>query len=458
VGTVAIFLLVVAAILIVGIVGEIVFTRTGIPDVVWLIAVGLFLGPLTQLVSRQDLSSVGPYFGAIVLIIVLFDGGSELALKELSLAAGRGTVLALVGFSLSVGFLAAACSGAVYLGLLPETWTWKHCILVGTILGGSSSVVIMPSLRKAGLSSRISNLVNLESALTDVLAVVSTGAFIALAQARGSASHAGQAGMLLGQSLGVGVGVGFVVGVLTVIMLRRLRQSGYAYPLILGLMMITYVIVDTLGGSAALAILVAAVMIGNAPTMSKMIGLAKTARLGQSIEGVHDEITFIIKSFFFVFLGAVIGPPWGLVGFGVVLGLLLWLARVPSVRLATIGKSYSKASRRLIGVLMPRGMAAGVLAIVPHQMGIPGTEHLPVLVFSAVCTTILLFSVSFPFLKKKLPAEDLAEAPPPVPAAVDTLSEVSTLPELSATETRPDVPADESRISVVPRPSESPAQ
>ncbi|MEZ4288289.1 MAG: hypothetical protein R3A47_09145 [Polyangiales bacterium] len=90
------------------------------------------------------------------------------------------------------------------------------------------------------------------------------------------------------------------------LVLRGLRKSGYAYPLILGSLLLLYVIVDESGGSAALAILSAAVVVGNAATISHLIGLKRTVRLGSSIEGIHDEMTFIIKSFFFTFLGAML--------------------------------------------------------------------------------------------------------------------------------------------------------
>ena len=403
---VSVFLLCIAAIFLIGIVGELVFARTGIPDVVWLIVVGIVLGPVAGLVSKASLMDAAPYFGALTLVVVLFDGGSELKLRELSQAAGRGTLLAVVGFLLAILFVAPVAMLAVWLEVLPESWTWMHAVMLGTILGGSSSVVIMPALRKAGLAPRIANLVNLESALTDVLSVVTTGAVIQILSHRVSGG-AGTAAFTLLKSFGIGVGLGLVAGLLSILVLRKLRRSAYAYPLTLGALLFLYVLVDELGGSAALAILAAAVMVGNAPALSKAIGLAKTARLSHNVKGVHGEITFIIKSFFFCFIGAMLGPPWGGLLFGVVVGLVLYAARVPNVLLCTWKSGLSTPSRGLVSVLFPRGMAAGVLAMMPHQAGIPGTRELPVVVFSAVFTTILLFAVGFPLLKKRLPASDL---------------------------------------------------
>ncbi len=414
--TVSIFLLCIAAIFVIGIAGEIVFAKTGIPDVIWLILVGIVLVPVAGLVSKESLQAAAPYFGALTLVVVLFEGGSELQLGELSKAAGRGTLLAILGFILAVAFVVPVVLGASAVGILPESWGLGHAILVGTILGGSSSVVIMPALAKAGLHPSISNLVNLESALTDVLSVVATGVVVQLlSPASGAGGGMGDAGLTLGKTLGIGVALGIFAGLLAILVLRKLGKSSYAYPLTLGGLLVLFVIIDELGGSAALGILTAAVMVGNAPTLSKAIGLAKTARLGANVKGVHGEITFIIKSFFFCFIGAMLGPREGqslgeffpLLIFGVVIGLVLFAARIPNIIVSTAKSTLSKEARTLVSVLFPRGMAAGVLALWPHQMGIADTQDLPVIIFAAVFTTILLFAGGFPVLRKRLPASDL---------------------------------------------------
>lgn len=409
---VSVFLLCVSAIFLIGILGEVVFAKTGVPDVIWLIVVGIVIGPVTGLVPKAMLASIAPYFGALTLVVVLFNGGTGLKLRELSAAAGRGSLLALLSFLLSVAFVAPLTMLGAWLGVLPATeWTWLHAVMAGTILGGSSSVVIMPALAKAGLAPRLSNIVNLESALTDVLCVVGTGALISIlavdATGLGGDASAGSAGLSLLKSFGIGVAMGLVAGLISVLLLRPLHGSAYAYPITLGGLLILYVLVDELGGSAALAILTAAVMMGNAPTLSKTIGLAKEAVLDKGVTGTHGELTFIIKSLFFVFIGAMLAPPWGPLVFGLFLGAMLLVARVPAVLVAAAGESFSRPSRGLIMVSLPRGMAAGVLAMMPHQAGVPGTAQLPVIVFAAVLTSILVFAGGFPLMKKKLPASDL---------------------------------------------------
>lgn len=412
---VSLFLLTIAAIFLLGIVGELVFERTGIPDVLWLMLLGLVIGPATGLVDREQLAAIAPYFGALTLVVVLFDGGSELRLGDLTQAAGRGTLVAVLGFVASIVVLAPISMLASLVGILPDEWTWLHGIILGTILGGSSSVVIMPALRKAGLAPRLANILNVDSAVTDVLCVVATAACVDIAIS--GQSGAGLAAAALAKSFGIGLGIGATVGLVSILLLRQIKRSHFAYPLILGTLLLLYVLISELGGSAALGILAVAVMVGNAPQISKVVGLAKSASLSKGVHNVHDQITFIIKSFFFTFIGAMLGPPLGLVAFGVMLGLLLLAARVPAVFVSLAGSGLSPPAKAITAVCLPRGMAAGVLAMFPAQAGVAGTEQLPVVVFATVLTTILLFSIGFPLLRRQLALRDPASLVATPPAA-----------------------------------------
>lgn len=418
---VSLFLLTIASIFLVGIVGELFFQKTGIPDVVWLILVGIVLGPVLGFVDRPRLEAIAPYFGAITLVVVLFDGGSKLRLHEVSRAMPRALLLAVLGYVCTVLALAPASMVAVKLGILPPEWTWMHGIMFGCILGGSSSVVVMPALRVARIAPNLANLVSLESALTDVITVVCTGACIQLLVS--GSTDFGEAALALGQSFTVGVAIGCVVGFASLLVLRRLKRSAYAYPLTLGTLLVVYVIVGEARGSAALAILAVAVLVGNAPALSQVVGLKKTASLGSGVSTVHDQIAFIIKSFFFTFIGAMLGPPWNLVTFGALLALPLLLGRIPASLAATSQTNFSRPARAIVAIAMPRGMASGVLAMFPYQAGVPGTETLPVIVFACAFASIVLFAITFAVFKNRLPDSELA---PEVVALPDGLSEPPT--------------------------------
>lgn len=440
-GSVAIFLVAIAGILVLGAVGEIVFRKTQLPDVLWLIAAGIFLGPVTGILTREQLGHVAPYFAAITLVVVLFEGGSRLKLSDVSRAAPRSGILAVFTFLLAVVVVAALSMLAKWAGWLPEVWSPQHGILLGAILGGSSSIIIMPSMSLAKVESKIANLVNLESAFTDAFCVVGASAMIDVLASQGT--HGQSPLVALGRSFGIGLGIGTVGATAWLLMLRVLRGSEHAYPATLSALLALYVVIDHAGGSAALGILAFAVLVGNADIIGKKLDIPGL-ELGSEVRGVHSQIAFIIKSFFFTFIGAMLGPPWSLFALGVGLGAVLFAARVPGVRLAVLGARLDRNERRLVDVSMPRGMAAGVLATLPAAAGIAGTERLATIVFATVLTSIVVFAIGFRSARKALPVPvppmPLTETPVGALAADVPPAESATPPPV-ATEPGGDEPA-----------------
>lgn len=419
--TVAAFLLAIAGIFLIGAAGEAVFRRTNVPDVIWLILVGIVLGPALHFVTRDQLAGVAPYFAAVTLVVVLFEGGTKLELSDVSRAAPRSALLAVSTFVLATTAVAGLSMAARWVGWLPGEWSWTHGFLLGAILGGSSSIIIMPAMQQAKVDPRIASLVGLESAFTDAFCVVAASALIDVLSARAAAGQSPATALLV--SFAIGGGMGAVSGAAWLLVLRFLRDSEHAYPITLSSLLVLYVAIDHAGGSAALGILTFAVIVGNAKAIGAKVGLTEQRGLGRDVRGFHAQMAFIIKSFFFTFIGAMLGPPLGLIAFGILLGLLLFGARIPGVLAATLGTSFVPAEKRLIMVSLPRGMAAGVLATLPAAAGVPATEGLPTAVFAAVFTTILTFAVGFPWARRALvkaepsstPASSEQPAAPEVP-------------------------------------------
>lgn len=412
---VAVFLVTIAAIFIIGILGEIVFRRTQVPDVVWLVLVGIVLGPVASVVSREHLATVAPYFGALTLVVVLFDGGTRLKLRDISRAAPRSGLLAVLTFFMAMVVVAAVSMLARTVNWLPPEWTWRHAILLGTILGGSSSIIIMPAMALGRVKDSVANLVSLESAFTDAFCVVGATVMIDIILQGGESTTS--PGIALARSLGMGTAIGLGAGLAWLAFLRLLRLSEHAYPITLSALLLLYVVIDQIGGSAALGILSFAVVVGNANLLGSALRISDSLDLGEDVRGFHQQATFIIKSFFFTFMGAMLGPPWSLIALGVLLGVVLLAARVPPVGLALIGSGLEPAERKLVLVAMPRGLAAGVLATMPFAAGVSGTADLPIVVFAAVFASVLIFAIGLPMVRRTTEACGVG-LPHPAPAAV----------------------------------------
>ncbi len=423
---VSIMLLIVAGIFLVGALGEVVFARTRVPDVVWLIACGWILGPLLGILSKQLLLEIAPYFAAFALIVILFNGGTSLVLERVLRAAPRALLMAVGGFVLAAVAVAAVSMVAREAGILAPEWTWLHGAMLGSIVGGSSSIIIMPAMATARVRPEVANLVNLESAFTDALCVVSASACVAMLLHKSSSNA--DAALVLARSFGMAFGIGALAGLLWMFLLHLLRDAEHAYPITLAGLLLLYVGIEALGASAAMGILTFAVIVGNARLFSRRLGMVTDIDLGIGVRGFHGQMAFIVKSFFFVMIGALLTPPWNGVMLGILLAIVLYVARLPAVRLAVIGSGFTRQDRSLIGFCLPRGMAAGVMATVPMAAGVVATEALPVVVFTCIVATIAIFAVGLPLAARRS-ARTAESAGAAMPGAAEGVTEGA--PELA---------------------------
>jgi potassium/hydrogen antiporter len=112
-----------------------------------------------------------PFFGAIALTVILSGGAFRLRLGEVAAAAPRGISLGLVGFAASVAGVFSLIWVASLFGLVQanQMLAW---LISGAIVGGTSSVVIMPSMAMCRVPARVARTLEIESAATDALSVV----------------------------------------------------------------------------------------------------------------------------------------------------------------------------------------------------------------------------------------------------------------------------------------------
>ncbi len=141
-----ILLLAASVVIILGVLGEAFFKKTGIPDILLLMVLGIIIGPVLGIIQPEAVLEIVPYFAAVALIIIMFDGGLNLHIGKVLKTAHFAIILVIVGFALSVGIVA----GLAHYGL---GWEWIDSILLGTIVGGSSSIIVFGLVQKKSLCS-----------------------------------------------------------------------------------------------------------------------------------------------------------------------------------------------------------------------------------------------------------------------------------------------------------------
>jgi cell volume regulation protein A len=259
----------------------------------------------------------------------------------------------------------------------------------------------MATLGLAKVEDSVAQPLNVESALTDVFVVVGTGVMVELLVARQVSATAPLLGVA--QTFGVGVLCGSAAGLLLAIFIRFLARAEQAYVLLLALMLLLYVATGGLGGSPALAVLAAAVILGNAGAVLGRLGLAagsERLKLSDTAYRRAEFALFIVKSLFFTFIGASLPANGPSLLLGAMLGLVLLVVRWPAVRLALADSGLSGPQKSVAWVSLPRGLAAGVMALTPAAAGIPGAEMLPEPIFAGIVGSILIFAIGFPLARR----------------------------------------------------------
>ncbi len=373
-GSVAQALLVSAVIIIIGFLGNALFERTGLPDMLFLIILGYVVGPWLRLFDPQSVAALAPYLAALALVFILFDGGMHMNIHQVISESPRAILLAVLGFLSS---LLIICAFMTYLVQVPLLYG----ILFGSIFGGSSSIVVVSLARKINVSEKCSTVLTLESAITDILCIVVSLVVIGVILT-------GQVDFfLVARDIGVkfliGALVGVALGLVWLFALKGVSRQSFSYMLTLAIVLFGYTASEYLGGSGALSSLIFGLILGNEKSIFRAL---KREQVGDvAVDGglrrFESEIAFLIRTFFFVFLGliAMISDLW-FVFIGAILSLILLLTRFGVVTLGTL-KSELRNERSVMGVVLTRGLAAAVLATLPLQYADPLTYPEAGLVF-----------------------------------------------------------------------------
>ncbi|HUX67368.1 MAG TPA: cation:proton antiporter [Terriglobales bacterium] len=385
-----------------------IFSRTRIPDVLWLLLIGVALGPVFHLLAPAALGVVGPAFVSITLVLILFESGLSLQLSRLRRALPGTVALSSASFLGEAAVVALASWGLTPLG------AWRAALL-GLIVAGNSPSVIVPMAKGLGLADHTRDILFLESALGDVFSIV-----LALALLDFQAHGWGRWLAALAR-FGLGFGgallLGGLAGLAWSLALRRTR--GLENPMFTtpAFVFLVYGGAELLRANGTIAVLALGIVLANVEHSPLVQEALPAVGLNRAEMGFLSEIVFLLKTFFFVYIGLSVrfsDLRWLLLGAG--LSLLLLAPRIPAVRL-TLRRRVSLRDASFAACMIPKGLAAAVLAALLVQQQVPGAEILQSIIyamifFGVVFTSILVFVVHQPFGARAM-AWLLGRAPEP---------------------------------------------
>jgi cell volume regulation protein A len=391
-----VILLAAGVVIFLGVAGEAFFKKTGIPDVAFLMILGVIIGPVFGIIQPDAVIQIVPYFAALALIIIMFDGGLNLDIKHVIKTAHFSVTLAILGFILSVVIISLATH--YVLG-----WLWLESILLGSIVGGSSSAIVFGLVRNIKISEETKSMLSFESALTDILATIV--AFILFEAVLAGHFDIQTLEETLGRAIVVGLVLGFGVGIPWMYISTKLGNAQHAYMLTLGVLFVLFFLANSFGESGALTALVFGLMLGNKHHLSRVLRF-KVPRIDLD-DPTHNQLTFLVRSFFFVFVGlmASFGQIEYIV-FGVLITIAVYFGRT-LVSKITLTKRFSKLDRSVTNSMIPRGLAAAVLATYPVTMGLPNAEAYTQIIFFIILSSVIITTIGLGKSKNIPPPESV---------------------------------------------------
>ena len=377
-----------------------IFSRKRIPDVLFLIIIGLLIGPVFHWISPDSLGNAGSLFSGITLVTILFESGTQLRFSALKDSFKGALKLTALNFVLSA--VATWLVGWLVLKLDPIV-----SMILGCMLGGTASAVVIPIVRQMHMSEKPAIMLILEAAIGNVFSIV-----LALALMQAIQSRHVEFGAILGDifsSFILATVMGLIGAIFWALILDQVRNIKYSILTTPAFVFIIYGINEWMGFSGAIAALAFGIGMANIDGiynawLKKFIKKVPV-NLNETERSLFSELVLLLKTFFFIYVGISIQiKRWEPIVIGLGISVLLFIIRIPAVRFA-ISKKEGIPEKELafMSALNPKGLTAAVLAT-QALIFIPELEvamFVRNIVFSVILSSIVINSILIPLIDRE---------------------------------------------------------
>ncbi|HDR53580.1 MAG TPA: hypothetical protein ENN60_02845 [archaeon] len=372
------------ALILLGFLATVIFEKTRISDSLILITAGMLFGRLGWL-SGDSLLPFSGTMASLALAIILFEAGLNMDTRNLIENLGKALSLGSISYFI-ISFLVA---GATMLVL---GWNPLNSLLLGFLMGGTSAAVIIPIMSTINIKDEDATIVGMESMVTNVLTTVFSLMIVKLMIE--TIIDPSRAVTVLISSFSTGIVLGVVMGFVWIRVMRALRKRPMAYMLTLAVLFMLYAFTEFSGGNGALASLMFGIMLGNNRAITNVMNLPSIAT-GRFTK-LHDEISFLVRTYFFLYLGLILVLPnnWMLWVMALAITLTSFLGRALPIKL------YGMPRRFL--PFINKGLSEAVIAVLLIEYGLPlAFETLTIVCLAILLTNIASVPLMWAFVPRK---------------------------------------------------------
>jgi cell volume regulation protein A len=391
------------------------FRRTRIPDAIVLMFVGLLLGPIFGVLDLSGFQPVIQAFGTLAVILILFEAGLDLDLRDTLRHFPGGLLLGFLAYAIGLGLVAFVMVWG--MGLPVET-----SMLIGAALGCTSSSITVPILQQIEIQKPAQVTLLLEASMSDAFAVLTVGILLNLGGSSESIVPSFAFHLLF--DITVSLALAVITAVVWSFVLPKLSEQRFWQVLTFALVLLLYAGVERVGANGLIAVLGFGLALANIrrvdPHLLELsVGLEvlEEERHSQMLS-FHSELAFLVRSFFFVLIGVTVNLHRMVHVVPAILGIVgaiitaRWLAILGTRRLFG---NFRPLEQEIVFWIMPRGLITVVLAL--QIVRARGTElgFLPSLAFGAILATNFLVVIGA-FRARRLSAQ----LPSQIPALAET--------------------------------------
>ena len=377
-----------------------IFSKRRIPDVLFLIIIGLVIGPLLHWVRPESLVTIGGIFSAITLVLILFESGIQLSLSNLRDSFKPSLKLTATNFIFSA--LAVWLIGWQILKIDPVI-----SLMLGCVLGGTASAVVIPTVRQLKMSPKSATILILEAAIGNVFSIV-----LALALLEAIKSHQVEFGVIFGNifsSFILATVIGLFGSIFWSLILDKVRNIKYSVLTTPAFVFIIYGVNEWMGYSGAIAALAFGIGMANIDgiydNLLKKAIKKRPANLNDTERALFSELVLLLKTFFFIYVGISIQLTyWQPILIGLGITVILYLLRIPIVRIAISQKDQIPNKELMyMSALNPKGLTAAVLATqaVSYIPDLVTGMFIRNIVFSVILSSIVINSILTPLIARE---------------------------------------------------------
>ncbi|MGC8679885.1 MAG: cation:proton antiporter, partial [Candidatus Micrarchaeia archaeon] len=268
--------------------------------------------------------------------------------------------------------------------------------LLGTIVGETTTIIVIDIIKRIKIPYATYDMLIMESTTNSVVSIVIFSILLLLIN--NSALNLNLLSTYTVDFLSVGVFFGLIFGFVWLFFLNIFKSSK-EYLAILAIALLLYGVTNLFNGAAIVAVFIFGLIVGNYKSLSKLLRINSQVNETE-INITQKDIEFLLRTFFFVFIGMIAVLSLNYFEYAVFITLILILIRY--IEVFIFFRKDDKEYRSIAFSLLPRGTTAAVLSTMLFAFGGFYFNIIFYLTFMIILITNIIASIALAYSSPKI--------------------------------------------------------